>query len=100
MTTTDRQPVITMSSVVTHGGRQVTADLNGEIVMMSAEKGNYYALQGVGGRIWAMLGTPIAVTDIVARLAHDYEVDPATCEGDVLAFLNALLDHELITVET
>lgn len=74
------------------------ADLNGEKVMMNLDKGKYFALNSVGGRIWDLMREEISVKDIVNILLEEYDVDTETCENNVFNYLGLLENEELITV--
>jgi len=74
------------------------ADLDGDKVMMNLEKGQYFALNDVGSRIWDIIQKAITAKDIINTLLDEYEVDAATCEATVLSFLEKLNDAELISI--
>lgn len=91
-------PKIAVTTVVTHGDEQVAAEIDGEVVMMSLEQGNYYGLDSVGSRIWTLLQQPQVVSAVCDILQQEFVVDRATCECDVLEFLNRLAAEKLIRV--
>lgn len=72
------------------------SDMDGEKVMLSIQSGKYYNLGSVGGRIWELAATPIALQDIVDALVAEYEVDRAVCEQEVLAFVANLREENII----
>jgi len=74
----------------------VATDMDGDIVMMSIEKGEYYALDGVGPHIWHFLAAPISVQEIAERIGEEYEVDPAQCLNDVRSFIDELLRAQAV----
>ena len=78
----------------------VSADMDGDTVMMSIELGEYYGIGGVGSRIWELLENPISVKEIVQTLCAEFEVEEATCESDLIGFLGRLRNHQLVTEET
>ncbi len=92
-------PPLDLQSVVTHGKEQVFCELDGEMVLMSVRHGEYYRLDEVGSRIWALIETPSRVAALCDRLVDEYRVDRAACEADVLAFLHDLQAGDLIEVE-
>lgn len=49
------------------------------------------ALLGSGGELWAHLARPCSHAELIAYLAHRYDTDPATVEGDVAAVWRQLL---------
>ena len=88
-----------MSSVVHQSEEQVSAEVDGEVVMMSVEQGNYYGLDEVGSRIWELVETPSTVTAVCDALVAEFDVDRATCEGDVIRFIQEMADQGLVTVD-
>ncbi|MBW7452523.1 lasso peptide biosynthesis PqqD family chaperone [Paenibacillus sepulcri] len=77
----------------------LASDMDGEKVMMSVKTGKYYNLGQVGGRIWDIIGTPTAGTDIIAILTAEYDIEESECQRQVLAFLEQLRGEDLIRVE-
>lgn len=73
-------------------------DLNGDKVMMNLQKGKYFALNDVGGRIWDIIYKPVMVKDIINTLLNEYEVDAVICEETVMSFLEKLNDAEIISI--
>jgi len=90
---------IAMSSVVHQSDEQVAAEVDGEVVMMSVERGNYYGLDEVGSRIWALIDSPKRVAEVCDILVSEFDVERATCEGDVVRFLEELADQGLVVVD-
>jgi hypothetical protein len=88
------------TSVVKQADGQVSADLDGEVAMMSIEHGEYYVLDAVGSRTWELIEKPIAVSELCARLVEEYDVGAEECARDVLAFLDQMMAKGLIEVET
>ena len=82
---------LTLSTRLQRNPDLMSAEMDGELVMMSVENGAYYGIGGVGSRIWTLLAAPISLTEIVQAISRDYEVDAATCEADVLAFAGDLV---------
>lgn len=74
----------------------VSADMDGERVMMSLEQGAYFGLGGVGGAIWDMLSEPCSLSEIEARVMAGYEVDAETCRADIAAFVTDLERNGLV----
>jgi hypothetical protein len=75
----------------------LSTDMDGETVMMSISRGQYYGVGGVGPRIWELLTRPMSVADIVQAICAEYAVDRDSCEADVRTFLGNLLAHGLVT---
>lgn len=75
----------------------IAVDMDGDTVMMSIERGDYFGICGaVGPRVWDLLENPVTLADIVATLCAEYRVDAATCEADMRLFLQQLRELDLI----
>jgi coenzyme PQQ synthesis protein D (PqqD) len=55
-----------------------------------------YTLNEVGTTIWNALAEPMALTDVVATVAREYEVTGDQARHDVEAFLSDLLKLRLV----
>jgi hypothetical protein len=80
-------------------GDWLSAKVGDELVMMSAEKGNYIGLSEVGARIWELIETPSEMDAVCDRLQEEYDVAPETCRAEVDSFLNELVKHGAITLD-
>jgi hypothetical protein len=90
--------MISTESVVSRVDDIVASDIDDEKVMMSVEKGRYYALDPVGSRVWELIEKPIKVSGLIEALLSNYDVDRKTCEHDVLAFLEDLRGDGLVVI--
>jgi hypothetical protein len=81
-------------------GDWLAAKVGDELVMMSAEKGNYISLSEVGARIWELIETPQEVDTVCAQLQQEYEVAPETCRNEVETFLNELVKHGAVALDS
>ena len=80
-------------------GDWLTAKVGDELVMMSAEKGNYIGLSEVGARIWELIATPQDVDALCVRLQNEYEVSADICRAEIDTFLNELVKHGAIALD-
>ena len=80
-------------------GDWLAAKVGGELVMMSAENGNYVALSDVGARIWELLDTPQDIDAVCARLLQEYEVEPEACRAEVESFIHELAKHGAVALD-
>lgn len=55
--------------------------------------------EGTGASIWNHLETPVTIADVCRALAQEFDIEPAECEGDVLAFLEDLEARGLIRLD-
>ncbi len=75
------------------------AELAGEKVMVDFQTGKYFMIKGIGNDVWDMLGEKeIRVSDVIAKILEEYEVDEATCTKEVLEFLEQLQARDIVEV--
>jgi len=84
--------------MVRRQGDWLSAKVGDELVMMSAEKGNYIGLSEVGARVWEIIETPSEFDAVCAQLVQEYEVEPDICRAEMKAFLNELVKHGAIAL--
>ena len=87
---------LTMNSVIQRSPEIVHSDMDGEIVMMSIEQGEYYGIDAIGSEIWSMLEEARTIQDICAALCERYDVDESVCQQDVIRFLEQMVERKII----
>lgn len=92
------QPTLEPQTTIVRSSDQVSGDLDGKVVLLSIENGEYYNMNEVGSRIWALLEAPITFGALIDRLINEFQVDRATCERETNAFLARLKDDHLVDV--
>jgi hypothetical protein len=90
---------ITLQTIVHRNPSLVSSNLDGEIVMMSIENGEYYGIDEIGSRIWELLELPISVNELIGILLDEFDAEKPECQSDTLEFLNELLSKNLILLE-
>jgi hypothetical protein len=73
--------------------------IDGEVVIINLENGNYYSLDGVGARIWDSIGGGASVGEIVRMLDVHYPTDGAQMQRTVEQFLTELKQDDLIVAD-
>ena len=71
-------------------------EVSGELVLLDLESEQYFGLDAVGARVWALLGEGAGVPDVVEALLAEYEVERSTLEMDVAELLDQLAGAGLI----
>ena len=87
---------LTVQSHVVVSDDQVSTSVGGEVVILGMHDGVYYGLDPVGARIWQLLQTPRAVSEIVAAIVSEFAVTPLQCETDALVLLSDLMTRGLV----
>jgi hypothetical protein len=70
------------------------------VVLLDAERGLYYTLNEVAGRIWELLVAGEPLIEILHCLGDEFEVPPETLQPDVTELLERLLEAALIERES
>lgn len=83
-------------SIVQRNNEILTSDVDGEKVMMSIQRGEYYGLGKTGSFIWDHIEEPISIKELICALTEKYEVDKEKCLSDILPFLTDLVEKGLI----
>lgn len=89
---------INIDSLVQRNPKLIANQMDGEIVMMSIDNGEYYGLDETGSRIWELLESQVRVGSLIESLMAEFEVGKEECANDTLEFLNDLFDKGLLLV--
>ena len=85
--------------MVRRQGDWLSAKVGDELVMMSAEKGNYIGLSEVGARIWELIETPQEFDALCRQLQQEYGVPRELCRPEVEAFVTDLAKRGAVTLD-
>jgi len=89
---------LTLQAIVKRNSGLVTSNIDGEIVMMSVDNGEYYGLDEIGSRIWDLLENSISIEQLVDKLTEEFDVAKEDCINDTFEFLKDLMNKNLILV--
>ncbi len=79
--------------------RQVSCELNDEVVILDLNNGIYYELDEVGARVWNMIQEPSTLSEIVNSIVDDYEVSWDECERDVQELIDEIAEKGLVEIK-
>lgn len=79
-------------------GDSVSANVDGERVLLNVAAGTYHGMNAVGSRVFDLVGEPQRVDDVVAAVHEEFDVDTETATADVRAFLGDLVDAGLVAI--
>lgn len=88
-------PPLTRTTRVAVSGEQVSADLEGETVILSTSEGAYYGLNRVGSRIWGRLASPVTLGEVLATIVDEFDVDESRAWDDLVSVVSDLLARRL-----
>jgi Coenzyme PQQ synthesis protein D (PqqD) len=97
-TATDSEKGFDTSALVQRSANHVACDMGSEVVILDLTSGMYYGLDVLGARIWSLIEHPASLGAIRDAIMADYEVDAATCERDILVFLQQMKTIGLVEV--
>ena len=92
-------PLIADTTRVSRSPSVLAAEVDGEVVMMSIEKGRYFGLDDIGSDIWKRIETPCSFGELIDRLKADYDADRATIADDVRALLLGMAAQDVVRLE-
>jgi hypothetical protein len=92
----DALPTIGGATLISRSPSVLTAEVDGEIVMMSIEQGRYFGLDDIGSDIWKRIEQPCSFAALIDRLAADYDADRATIAADVQAMLGRMAAQDVV----
>lgn len=75
---------------------QVSAQLDGEAVVLSLADGVYYGLDPVAASVWTLLEQPRTVAELRDAVVAEYDVDALTAQADLLQLLRDLATRGLV----
>jgi hypothetical protein len=99
MDSLEKKQLISADSIAVASSDLVSANLDGEVVILGFKSGSYYGLDQVGVLVWDLLKEPRKVSDIRDAILEEYDVESAQCERDLLALLGELADKQLIDIK-
>lgn len=74
----------------------VQETIEGEVVIVNLEKGDYYSLLKTGADIWSAIEKGNSTTEIIAEMTERYEGDRETIETAVNSLIAQLKAEEII----
>ncbi len=76
----------------------MAADLSErQVVMMDVDLNSFFGLEDTAVEIWRMFATPRTADEVVAELTAAYDVEPERCRQETAAFIDALVERQLLT---
>jgi hypothetical protein len=84
------------STIISRSPSVLTAEVDGEIVMMSIQQGQYFGLDDIGSDIWKRIEPPCSFAALINGLTADYEADRATIHADVHSLLLRMVEQDVV----
>ncbi|HVN02583.1 MAG TPA: PqqD family peptide modification chaperone [Caulobacteraceae bacterium] len=90
------RPALTVDDRVVQNPDVVVAESDGELVLLSLERGRCYGMNRVGMSIWRRLQQPRKVADVLGEVIAEFDAPAAQAEPEAMAFLEQLQREGLI----
>jgi hypothetical protein len=88
--------MITPATTIRRVEGHVAGEVDGEVMLMHAAEGRWFALDDIASDIWRRLEQPMTLEALCAGLARDYDADAGQIRRDVESLLLTLHTHNLI----
>lgn len=91
---------LTLDSAVVVSDDVVTQELEGEMVLLSLDRAEYFGLNATGTVVWNGLVNGHGLREIANVLVEQFTVDAEQASSDVLALAQQLIDAGLASTRT
>jgi hypothetical protein len=76
----------------------LTAELDGELLLMDIGQGKYFGLKGTARQVWDLVHPACSLSELCGQLREQYHAPPGKIESDVLVLVDTLVDQKLLIV--
>jgi Coenzyme PQQ synthesis protein D (PqqD) len=87
---------VTDATIISRSPNVLTAEVDGEVLMMSIDRGGYFSLNNVGSDIWRRLDPPCSFAELIDKLAAEYQATRATIAEDVRTWLTRMAAENIV----
>jgi hypothetical protein len=81
------------------GGPVVHELIEGEIIVINLDSGDYFSLTGLAAELWQLMLEPAPLSSLVQLVAAQPEASPEAAGYTAATFVRHLLEHGLILVD-
>ncbi len=90
--------LLELSQTITRHSDMLSAEIGGEAIMMSIEKGAYFGLNPVATRIWDLIEQPKSVAALIQTITDEYEVSTEQATDDVQVFVADMIERGIAQI--
>lgn len=92
------KPSATLAHRASRSDHVLSQDVGGEAVLLDLAGEHYFGLNKVGTRIWQLLESTTALSEVHCQLCADFDADEAHIERDLLGLIDELHVAGLVTL--
>ena len=85
-------------ALISKSTHQVSSQLDGEVVLLDINTGDYFKIDPVGSRIWELLEEPTTLSSLCKTLTAEFDISAERCRADVTTFIEKLVSLSLVVV--
>jgi hypothetical protein len=74
----------------------ITADVEGEAIILNSGTGNFVQINASAGRIWRLLEAPRTLASLRVLLSEHYAVSVEQCRADLISFIEDMRAKGLV----
>ena len=89
---------ITLDALIEIEENVLFRELSGEAVLLNVETGNYFGLDQVGTRAWALIREHKSLSKVVGLMEAEYDVSRDVLGSDLVALAKELSVHGLVRI--
>ena len=93
------QAPVTLDNNVTLSDQVMMQEVGGEAVLLDLFSEQYFGLDPVGTRIWALLAESAQLRAVHVRLCEEFDADADLIAADLIALTQALAGAGLVKVD-
>jgi len=76
----------------------LSVEMDGELVMMSIESGDYFGTSGAGPFIWELLEYPHNISELTDAVCAEFDVDNATAREHIEGYIAELSEQGIVEI--
>jgi hypothetical protein len=86
-------------TITINNSKVVHETIDGEVIIMNLETGNYYSLVNVGVGIWAAIERGVPMSNLIEEMVWQYDANREDIEKAVSELIGEMLHEDLISIE-
>jgi hypothetical protein len=90
--------MISLRENIVRNSETIWRMLDDEVFIIDQAGGEIFALNKTASYIWELAGENIAISEILKRICHRFDIDEKTALADITDLINEMLEKQIITI--